>query len=160
MNINTKKYQLTKGTFVKLGMINVFREQWWVFLIAVAIASLTFAYPDTIWFYIIAGVGLLLYSLFWLIQFTGLTQLDQAKLLFERLSYEINSRQILMKLSSKQGMPIKWDQIKKVRRSKNSITLVMNKAQMIHLPYKVFNNPRDIKLLETILSRKGLVKGS
>lgn len=160
MNINTKKYQLTKGTFVKLGMINVFREQWWVFLIAVAIASLTFAYPDTIWFYIIAGVGLLLYSLFWLIQFTGLTQLDQAKLLFERLSYEINSRQILMKLSSKQGMPIKWDQIKKVRRSKNSITLVINKAQMIHLPYKVFNNPRDIKLLETILSRKGLVKGS
>ncbi len=160
MNINTKKYQLTKGTFVKLGMMNVFREQWWVFLIAVAIASLTFAYPDTIWFYIIAGVGLLLYSLFWLIQFTGLTQLDQAKLLFERLSYEINSRQILMKLSSKQGMPIKWDQVKKVRRSKNSITLVMNKAQMIHLPYKVFNNPRDIKLLETILSRKGLVKGS
>ena len=158
MNINTKKYQMSKRTFVSLGMKNVFREQWWVFLIPIAIAALTIVYPETIWFYIIAGVGLLLYALFWLIQFTGLTQLDQAKLLFERLSYEINSRQILIKLSSKQGMPIRWEQIKKVRKTKNSITLVINKAQMIHLPMKVFNSERDIKLFETILSRKGLIK--
>ncbi len=158
MNINTKKYQMSKRTFVTLGMKNVFREQWWVFLIAIAIAGLTFIYPETIWFYIIAGVGLLLYALFWLIQFTGLTQLDQAKMLFERVSYEINSRQILMKLSTKQGMPIKWEMIKKARKSKNGVTLVINKAQMIYLPMKVFNSERDIKLLETILSRKGLIK--
>jgi YcxB-like protein len=157
MNINTKKYQMSKKTFIIMGMKNVFKEQWWVVLIALGISALTFIYPDTIWFYIIAGTGLLLYGLFWLIQFTGLTQMDQAKLLFERMSYEINSRQILMKLSTKQGMPIKWDQIKKAKRGKNSFTLVINKAQMIHLPHRVFNSPRDIKLMETILSRKGLI---
>ena len=157
MNINTKKYQLSKKKFISMGMMNVVREQWWVFLIALGIAGLTFVYPETIWFYIIAGVGLLLYGLFWLIQFTGLTQLDQAKILFERMSYEINSRQILMKLSSKQGMPIKWEQIKKAKSGKDSFTLVLNKAQMIYLPHKVFNSPRDIKLMETILSRKGLI---
>ena len=34
-------------------------------------------------------------------------------MLFERFSYEINSQQILMKLNAREGMPMKWDQIKK-----------------------------------------------
>ncbi|MEQ9249516.1 MAG: YcxB family protein [Cytophagales bacterium] len=138
--------------------MNVLREQWWVFLIAIAIAALTFVYPDTIWFYIIAGLSLSLYLLFWLIQFFGLTQLDQAKFIFEKLSYEIDPKQILLKISSKQGMPIKWEQIKKARAGKNHYLLIMNKAQIIHLPFKVFNSPRDVKMMETLLKRKNLIK--
>ncbi|MEQ8358378.1 MAG: YcxB family protein [Cytophagales bacterium] len=158
MTIKTKKYQLPTKTFVKFAMMNVLREQWWVFLIAIAIAALTFVYPDTIWFYIIAGLSLSLYLLFWLIQFFGLTQLDQAKFIFEKLSYEIDPKQILLKISSKQGMPIKWEQIKKARAGKNHYLLIMNKAQIIHLPFKVFNSPRDVKMMETLLKRKNLIK--
>ncbi len=158
MTIKTKKYQLPTRTFVKFAMMNVLREQWWVFLIAIAIAALTFVYPDTIWFYIIAGVSLSLYLLFWLIQFFGLTQLDQAKFIFEKLSYEIDPKQILLKISSKQGMPIKWEQIKKAKAGKNHYLLIMNKAQIIHLPHKVFNSPRDVKMMETLLKRKNLIK--
>lgn len=158
MTIKTKKYQLPTKTFVKFAMMNVLREQWWVFLIAIAIAALTFVYPDTIWFYIIAGLSLSLYLLFWLIQFFGLTQLDQAKFIFEKLSYEIDPKQILLKISSKQGMPIKWEQIKKAKAGKNHYLLIMNKAQIIHLPFKVFNSPRDVKMMETLLKRKNLIK--
>jgi hypothetical protein len=143
---------------MKFAMLNVLREQWWVILIAIGIAALTFVYPDTIWFYIIAGVGYALYLLFWIIQFVGVTQLDQAKFIFDKLSYEIDPRQIVMKISSKQGMPIKWDQIKKARASKDSYLLIMNKAQMIHLPHKVFNSAHDVKMMETLLKRKNLIK--
>lgn len=138
--------------------MNVLREQWWVFLIAIGIAALTFIYPDTIWFYIIAGVGLLLYFLFWLVQFYGLTQLDQAKFIFDKLSYEIDPRQIILKISSKQGMPIKWEQIKKARAGKDYYLLIMNKAQLIHLPFRVFNSQHDVKMMETLLKRKNLIK--
>ncbi len=158
MIIKTKKYQLPTKTFIKLAMFNVLREQWWVGLIVIAIAALTFIYPDTIWFYIIAAIGLMLYLLFWIIQFVGLTQMQQAKFIFEKLSYEIDPKQILLKLNTKQGMPIKWDQIKKARAGKDSYLLIMNKAQMIHLPHKVFNGPRDIKMMETLLKRKSLIK--
>lgn len=158
MTIKTKKYKLPTKTFIKLAMLNVLKEQWWVILIAIGIAALTLIYPDTIWFYIIAGVSLFLYLLFWIIQFVGLTQLDQAKFIFEKLSYEIDPKQILMKISSKQGMPIKWEQIKKAKAGKNHYLLIMNKAQIIHLPHKVFNSPRDVKMMETLLKRKNLIK--
>ena len=56
---------------------------------------------------------------FWLVQFAGVTQLEQSKFLFNKLNYELSSQQILVKLSAKQGMPMKWDQIKRasVQRS-------------------------------------------
>lgn len=158
MTIKTKKYQLATNTFVRLALGNVLSQQWWVFLIVAGIAGLTAFYPDTIWFYIIAGTGLVLYMLFWIIQFYGLTQLDQAKFIFEKLSYEIDPRQIVMKLNTKQGMPIKWEQVKKAKAGKDYYLLVMNKAQLIHLPHKIFNSPRDIKMMETLLKRKNLIK--
>jgi hypothetical protein len=158
MIIKTKKYQLTTKTFLKFAMLNVLREQWWVILIAIGIACLTFVYPDTIWFYIIAGVSFVLYLLFWIIQFFGLTQMEQAKFIFDKLSYEIDPKQIVLKLNSKQGMPIKWDQIKKARIGKDFYLLIMNKAQMIHLPFKVFASSRDVKMMETLMKRKNLIK--
>ena len=32
--------------------------------------------------------------------------------MFEKFSYEISSQQILMKINPREGMPLKWDQIK------------------------------------------------
>ncbi len=77
--------------------------------------------------------------------------------MFERLSYEIDSRQILMKINPKQGMPIKWDMIKRAKINKEDFTLVMSKAQFIHLPFRIFNSENERKFMETILRRKGFI---
>jgi hypothetical protein len=157
MNVRTKKNKLTTGTYIKLGLMNVLREQWWVLLIVIAICCGYFILPSY-WWFIGAGVGFILYLLFWIIQFTGVTQMDQSKILFERLGYEINSQQVLMKVSSKQGMPIKWDSIRSARVGKDSILLVVNKVQLIYLPFRVFNTENERKFVITILKRKGYIK--
>ena len=138
-------------------MRNVLQQQWWVVLIVLAISSMTFVVPSN-WWWIGALIAFVLYLLFWLIQFMGVTQLEQSKMLFEKLSYEIDSRQILIKLSSKQGMPMKWDQIKKAWMDKKQFVLVINKAQMILFPFKVFKTENEKKVVETILKRKGYLK--
>ncbi len=156
MIVKTKKYKLTTNTYIQLGLKNIVREQWWVFLIALALMSGTF-FVKTIWFVVAANVGLLLYFLFWIIQFYGITYLEQNQLLFERLRYEISSQQIMIQLTSKQGMPIAWKQIKRATQSKNYFLLVISKAHLIYLPYKIFNSSNEIKFVETILKRKALI---
>ncbi|MEQ9426821.1 MAG: YcxB family protein [Cyclobacteriaceae bacterium] len=158
MHIKTRKYELPKSTYIKMGMRNIVREQWWVFLIYLGICGGYF-WIATHWWITGANIALLIYFLFWLIQFSGMTQLEQGKILFEKLSYEIDSRQILIKLSSKQGMPIKWDMIKRGSKGKDHFKLVMNKAQMIYLPFKIFPSDAQLKWMETIMIRKGLIKG-
>ncbi len=157
MIVKTKKYKLESGTYIKLALKNVLKQQWWVFLLAAAICAGYFWIPN-MWWFIGTAIALVLYLLFWLIQFAGVTQMDQTKMLFEKLSYEINSQQVLIKLNTKQGMPLKWDQIKRASVGKNAISLVVNKAQIIHLPFKIFNSDNERKFVESILKRKGLIK--
>ena len=157
MIVKTKKYKLETGTYIKIGLMNIIKEQWWVGLIYLAICAMYFVIPS--WWWIIgATIALVLYVLFWIIQFAGIPQLEQNKVLFEKLGYEIDSRQILVKVSSKQGMPITWDMIKRAAIGKNDFTLVVSKAQIIHLPFRIFNNDNQVKFVETILKRKGLIK--
>lgn len=157
MNIRTRKYQLETGTYIKTALAAVLKEQWWVGLIYLGICAGYLWIPN--WWWIIgASIGLVLYILFWLIQFAGVTQLEQGKILFQKLSYEINSQQILIKLNSKQGMPMKWDQIKRAKKSKDAFVLFVSKAQIIHLPFRIFNSDNEIKFLESVLKRKGYLK--
>ena len=79
-------------------------------------------------------------------------------MLFERLSYEINSQQILIKLSAREGMPMKWDQIKKAQVGKDHFLLMVNKAQLIHLPFRIFNSDNERKFVTSILKTKGFIK--
>jgi len=157
MIVKTRKYQLVKNTYIKMALAGVLKQQWWVFLIAAALASGYFIIPN-IWWFIGTGIALVLYLLFWLIQFAGVTQLEQGKMLFEKLAYEINSQQVLIKLNSKQGMPIKWDQIKSAKVGKDYFLLIVNKAQLIHLPFKIFNSDNERKFVESILRRKKYIK--
>lgn len=157
MVVKTRKYQLSVNQFIKIGMAGIIRKQWWVILIAVAIMCVYFVQPS-IWWIVGGSVGYILYLLFWLIQFAGLSQMEQGKFMFEKLSYEITSQQILLKLNPRQGMPIKWEQIKRAVAGKDFYVLYMSKVQFIYLPYKVFNNENDRKFFETILKRKGLMK--
>ncbi|UXP33013.1 YcxB family protein [Reichenbachiella agarivorans] len=157
MIVKTKKYQLANGTFIKLAFGNLLKDQWWVFLIYLAICG-GYLWIPNLWWIIGASIALVLYGLFWLIQFAGISQIEQGKFMFQKLSYEITSQQILIKLNSKQGMPLKWESIKRAVVTKDHFLLVMSKAQMIHLPYKIFNSQNEIKFVETILKRKALVK--
>lgn len=157
MIVKTKKYQLSTKKYIKLGMLNILRSQWWVILIALAIASMTFVIPSN-WWWIGSLIAFVLYGLFWLIQFAGVPQLEQNKILFERLNYEITSQQILIKLNPKQGMPMKWENIKRVFVGKDFFLLVLSKAQFIYLPFKIFNSDNERKFMETILRRKNYIK--
>ena len=157
MIVKTKKYKLETGTYIKEAMANILIKQWWVSLIVVALCGGYFIIPNVWWFWGTA-IAVVLYLLFWVIQFTGVTQLEQSKILFEKLSYEISSQQVLIKLSSKQGMPIKWDQIKSAKVGKDKIVLIVNSAQMVYLPFKIFKTENERKFVETILKRKGYIK--
>lgn len=157
MIVKTKRYQLTSNKYIKIGMMNILREQWWVFIIALAISSMIFIIHSH-WWWIGSLMALILYGLFWLIQFAGVSQLDQNKIMFEKFIYEITSQQILMKLNVKQGMPVKWDTVKKAVRRKDAFLLIISKAQFIYLPFRIFNSENEIKFMESILKRKGYLK--
>lgn len=155
MIVKTKKYKLETSTYIKLAMKNILREQWWVFLIFLAIISLSYY---SFWFAVGAIIALILYLLFWLVQFAGVTQVEQNKILFEKLSYEIDSRQVLIKVNPKQGMPLTWENIKKAWKTKDAFTLIISKAQLIHLPHRIFNSDNERRFVESILKRKGYIK--
>jgi len=156
MIVKTKKYQMPVGEYVKIAFGNLIKEQWWVLLIYLAICAGYFWIPN--WWWIIgASIALTLYVLFWTIQFYGISQLEQGKFMFEKLGYEITSQQILIKLNSKQGMPMKWEQIKRAKKGKDHFVLTINKAQLIHLPFRIFNSQNEVKFIETIMKRKGLI---
>ena len=157
MIVKTKKYKLETGTYIKLAMTNILAKQWWVSLIVLALCSGYLFIPNTWWFWG-TSIAVIIYLLFWLIQFAGVTQLEQTKVLFDKLAYEINSQQIMIKLSSKQGMPMKWEQITKAKVTKDAIILIVNNAQIMHFPFKIFKTENERKFVETILKRKGLIK--
>lgn len=157
MIVKTKKYKLKPKTYRKLAMANILKSWWWVFLLPLAmiIASVFLGWH---WLWITALSLTVVYLLFWFIQFSGIGYLDQFKMLFEKLSYEIDSRQIMIKLSPKQGMPIPWEKVQKAKKTKDGFIIVVTKAQIIHLPNKVFNSQNEMRFLESILKRKGFIK--
>ena len=158
MVVKTKNYKLDKKTYINLAFKSILIQQGWMAAVgAIAICSLYFWIPS-IWWFIGAAIGVGLYLLFWYIQFYGVTQLDQGKMLFEKFTYEINSQQILMKLNAREGMPIKWDQIKKAKIGDDYFVLFVNKAQLIHWPFRIFNTENERKFVSSILKTKGLVK--
>lgn len=157
MIVKTKKYKLETGKYIKIALAGVLRQQWWVGLIVLTIMCGYFIVPSH-WWITGALIAFTLYILFWLIQFAGITQMEQGKILFEKLSYEISSQQILIKINTKQGMPIKWDQIKRAKKQKDGFVLWMSKVQIIFFPNKVFKSDNERKFIETILRRKELIK--
>jgi hypothetical protein len=159
MIVKTKKYELAKKTYIQIALMNILREQWWVLPIPVAIGLMAFIWPKlALWFIITPIVLLALYALFWAVQFAGVTQLEQNQIMFQKLSYEIDSQKIMIKLNLKQGSPIQWNQIKAARMGADHFIFIISKAQFIYLPFKSFNSDHDIKFTEIILKRKGYIK--
>ena len=157
MIVKTKNYRLEKKTYIKLAFTGILKQQWWVGLIVVAIC-LGYLWVPSWWWFFGAFMGTGFYLLFWWLQFYGVTQLEQGKMLFERYSYEISSQQLVMKLNPREGMPMKWDQFKSAKVGKDYFVLFINKAQMVYLPFKIFNTDNERKFVASILKTKGLVK--
>ncbi len=160
--IKTKKYGLEKNKYIAMCMRQLFANQWkWAFLPLALVGlnvflNLSGTYKNY-WIYIFLAVGVIGYILFWLIQFTGITQLAQYKQLFDKYRYEIDSRQIFMKISDKEGGMIKWDMILSAYKDKQAYVLEMGKYQFIYLPFAIFNNDNDRKLMDKIMRDKGLI---
>ena len=88
MVVKTKNYKLDKKTYIRLAFREVMQRQGWIAASAAFIICLGYIWIPSIWWFIGAFVGLGLYMLFWWIQFYGVTQLDQGKMLFEKFSYD------------------------------------------------------------------------
>lgn len=165
MKITTKKYQLDPKVYIGLGMNNILTIKPWIFAHAVpaVIAALGFLLPGTIW-WIASGIILyLLYILFWYIQFAGMAQTEQGKMLFEKVCYEITSQQLLVKVDTKRGYPINWKQIAQVKVKPDYFAIYMEgpkwniQVHIIHLPFSIFNSPNELRFFESILKSKGFI---
>ncbi|GAA4827315.1 YcxB family protein [Algivirga pacifica] len=158
MIVKTKKYQLDTQTYIRLALANVLKEQWWVWFIPAAILLIPIVWSAALWWCVgIAATASILYLLFWSIQFAGAAQMEQSKILFEKLSYEIDSRQVLIKLNPREGMPLKWDQIQKVKREKDAFVLVVSRGHVMYWPFRIFKSDNDIRFVEAVLRRKGFL---
>ena len=158
MIAKTKKFQLDPNKYIMLATSNLLKEQWWYGFGPLALGCLSFFLPGDAWyitFAILIPVG---YVLFWMAQFAGVTKMEQSKIMFEKMSYEIDSRQIMMKLNAKMGSAMPWDNIQKAKKGKDHFLLIASKAQFIYLPFDVFQNQNGISFLESILKRKDLIK--
>lgn len=159
MVIKTKKYKLETNLFVRLGIENILREWWWVWFVPLAIMLIPIFVDGAFWWcFGITLTLIILYFLFWGAVFMGMPQLEQTKVLFERLWYEIDSRQILVKVDAKRGMQMSWDQIKKAKSGKDFFLLTLSRFQFIYLPHDIFKMPHEIKFFETLLKNKNLIK--
>src|SRR5687768_5130641 len=151
MIVKTKNYKLDKKTYIRLALQNVLKRQGWIAAVAAFAICLMYIVVPSIWWFVAAVIGLGLYLLFWWIQFYGVTQLEQGKMLFEKFSYEITSQQVIMKINPREGMPLKWDQIKRAETGKDYFVLFINRAQLIYLPFKIFNTDNERKFLASVL---------
>ncbi|HEX8549003.1 MAG TPA: YcxB family protein [Cytophagaceae bacterium] len=159
MIVKTKRYQLPKKVYVQIGLTTVLKKTWWYAAGPILLASLAFVFPSYKWWFIVPAILIAIgYVLFWAIQFAGVTQLPQNQVMFDKLSYEIDSRQVMIKLNAKQGSPMPWTMIKSAHKDKDHFLLVISKAQLIHLPFRIFNSENDIKFIESILRRKEYIK--
>ena len=154
MIIKTKKTQLAKNVYIKIALINALKKQWWAFLIALGICSFVWL---SYWFVIVGVLAAILFVAFWAVQFAGITQVEQYKVLFDRYTYEIDGRQILIKMNDKQGMQMKWENIQTAEKTKEAYILYVSKGQFVHLPFKIFNSDNDINFFEALLKRRSLI---
>ena len=158
MIVRTKNYRLDKKTYIRIAFLNTMKKQGWIAALVAIALCLCYVWVPSIWWFIGSAIALVLYMLFWWIQFYGVTQLEQGKMLFQKFSYEISSQQILMKINPREGMPLKWDQIRKAYISKDAFVLFVNRAQIIHLPFRIFNTENERKFVTSVLRTKGYIK--
>lgn len=178
MAIRTKKHQLDTNTYTSIAMGRVWRREWWYALIPFAVGLLpAIIWPS--WWWLALSVGLtLLYVLFRSAQVTGVTQVEQSKPLFEKMAYEFDNKQIVLRRNEKEGMRLTWDMIGEVKREAAGYLLMLKSPELpaevtgfkrwmartfdapifVEVPDRIFNSGNDQKLFEAMLRRKSLLQ--
>ena len=158
MIVKTKKYQLPTSKYIGIATKALIKKEWKYFGIPLALLILGFIFPQGFWwFFTFALLVPGLYLLFWWIQFAGFTQHEAGKMFFYKMSYEIDPKQVMLKVDSKHGMPLEYKNFKKVYKLKDAYLLSMSKAQFIYLPFDIFRSESELKMVETIFKRKNLL---
>lgn len=175
--IRTKKYQLDKDLFTRIAVIKVWKSEWWYALIPFILLLIPAIFSFSWWWVVAAVIVTLLFVLIRSAQVMGVTRMEQGNVLFEKLTYDIDNRQILMKRNEREGMAITWDMIQTVQRDDDAYLLWLKPPTadqlpsgwkgwvartfqapiFIQLPYKIFNSQNDMKLMDSLLRRKNLI---
>lgn len=179
-SIRTKKYQLTPELYTQMALKRLWHKQWWV-LVALAGFGAALALVWHSWWVLTIVLTLaLLHVLFWGAQVAGVTKLEQTKVLFERVFYEISAQRFLLKKNDREGAEMKWDFFDRVERTPTGFVFSFNprppagapqpsafqrvmqrlgagELQFLYLPFDIFLKPADLKLMEATLRRKGLL---
>ena len=178
--IRTKKSQLTTDAYTKMVMGEVWKKDWVYALIPFALGLLPAIFVHSWWWLGLAVVLTVLFVLFRSAQVTGVTQMEQSKPLFERMAFEMDNKQLLLRVGAdKDGkaMQLTWDMIGRARRDAEGYLLYLKPGTppegmaawrlwlartfdvpvFLHLPLRIFNSPNDLKLFESLLRRKNLL---
>lgn len=175
--IRTKKYQLDTNTYTRLAMAQVWRKEWWYALVPFAAGLLPALFVHSWWWLALAVVLTILYALLRSAQVTGVTQMEQSKPLFERMGFELDNRQLILRQSDTKAMGLTWDTIARARRDPDAYLLYLKPGPapaglapwrlwlartfdvpvFLHLPLRIFNSPNDLKLFDALLRRKNLL---
>jgi hypothetical protein len=176
--IKTKKYQFDTNTYTRIAMAEVWKKEWWYATIPFAVGLLPALIWHSWWWLALSVVLTVLYVLLRSAQITGVTQMEQSKPLFERMNYEMDQRQFIMRQSEQRAMALPWDQIARVRREPDAYLIYLKTPAealaelkpwrqwlartfdvpvFLHLPLRLFNNDNDRKLFESLLRRKNLL---
>ena len=175
--IRTKKTQLTTDMYTRLVMGEVWKKDWYYALIPFALGLLPALFVHSWWWLALSVVLTVLFVLFRSAQVTGVTQMEQSKPLFERMNFEMDNKQLLLRVGPEKAMQLTWDMIGKARRDADAYLLYLKPGTppadtagwrlwlartfdvpvFLHLPLRVFNSPNDLKLFEALLRRKSLL---
>jgi hypothetical protein len=175
--IRTKKTQLTTDAYTRLVMGEVWKKDWVYALIPFALGLLPAIFVHSWWWIALAVVLTILFVLFRSAQVTGVTQMEQSKPLFERMNFEMDNKQLLLRVGPEKAMQLTWDMIGRVRRDDDAYLLYLKPGTppadtagwrvwlartfdvpvFLHLPQRIFNSPNDVKLFEAMLRRKNLL---
>ena len=175
--IRTKKTQFDTNTYTRLAMTEVWKKDWVYALIPFALGLLPAIFLPSWWWLVLAVVLAVLFVLLRSAQVTGVTQMEQSKPLFERMSFEMDQKQLLLRVGPEKAMQLTWDMIGRVRRDADAYLLYLKPGTppadtapwrqwlartfdvpvFLHLPLRIFNSPTDLKLFEALLRRKSLL---
>ncbi|HEX8326226.1 MAG TPA: hypothetical protein VF629_01710 [Hymenobacter sp.] len=175
--IRTKKSQLTTDAYTRMVMGEVWKKDWVYALIPFALGLLPAIFAPSWWWLVLAVVLTVLFVLFRSAQVTGVTQMEQSKPLFERMSFEMDQKQLLLRVGPEKAMQLTWDMIGRARRDPDAYLLYLKPGTppeglaawrlwlartfdvpvFLHLPQRIFNSPNDVKLFEALLRRKNLL---
>jgi hypothetical protein len=93
------------------------------------------------------------------------------------MSFEMDQKQLLLRVGPEKAMQLTWDMIGRARRDDDAYLLYLKPGTppeglaswrlwlartfdvpvFLHLPQRIFNSPNDLKLFEALLRRKNLL---